>query len=707
MCASFFISVSAQARTGLIRFSDPQVANGEVGTSDSGQDFFNPKVHFCYRGSCAAASPGKNVNVPGYLDQDIEEIRGYYIAASTGMLPPAIPNSAEYCGSAYFDENSGELCACISSHCYSELYARHDVMSCIHADCTPLRAVGNSGFCNSLSTKRKRVKFVPVSFSAQSYFRPGIRVVSYDYDSKTSVPNAQSLYLDLEAGETKKEFVVALGGSTYVIEVEKKMHEDLICGTYKEGSANVHTDCAPTPFLPKPTVYKARDLYNKVGVRFPGCRDPKNCMFELQVGETRHFPAELSAIIPTLSDDYMIKQYVKCPEGSLFDLVSVNMARAGHLLCKDGSEPKLEYMSGGVGSSNLRCLAIGQHFTPAVGVSRDINIEFGGPRNGKIPQFSMSAFCRECTDHLAHSNTMLRDKNGRIDIGGYALLGAGYIGKRETYGVVVRKQVTDLSISERSLVSDGCPGFPDILLRERQELLDLLIPGAHGIHYLLREDIKKMNVVGNVDGFCPDLDRIPMRYSVPMHKHSKMLNTQAIKVGDPHDQGLCVLVSRGSEVLAAGHLYIGPRGRKEKNKQPKYQYVESGVFKNCRFLSAELFEPGVTGRKATYLVKNLVPQYGLTAVLNLGNVRTGERTMVSLCFGTLPVRDLSDLEGSKDCITLQDSKSIEASYNPHGLNFAHHVGGGSRLDVIYSSTASYTPPPNPPKSGVIRLYCVD
>ncbi|MFV9924066.1 MAG: hypothetical protein AB8U34_03935 [Anaplasma ovis] len=700
---SCVVSPCVYAGHKLINFADPRVAEGEYGADNSREQFFNPNVYFCHQDKCVSAGPGEGVRIPGYFDHDVITIARYYAAASTGLLPPALPSAIEYCGSAYFDEESGELCACVSEYCHNKTYAMHGSMSCKHAACRPLIAIDTPSFCSFLPG-RKRVKFVPVSFSKQGYFHPGIRVVSYTDDSKgRSASVGRSLYLNLEAGETKKEFTVTLLGSTYVIDVEKKMREDLICGTYKEGGEKVYTECVPTPFLPKPKIRKVRKKRNMMSVRFPGCLDKKKCVFELRAGKNMDFPAELSVIIPVVSDDYMFEQYAKCPEGVASDPVSVGVVRAGHLLCEDGSKPELRYLSGH--SGNLRCLVIDQPFASSVGISKNVRLELDAPGDGMHSQSSIVTHCPECTLHLAQYRVMLKTAQGRIDTSGYAKLGAQSVGMREVRGLSVEKTIVNLGNSERSLVSDGCPGFPDIPLWEKQELLDLLVPGSQGIVYLMKDDIKRMGVVSNVDSFCPNLDRVPMRYSTPLHRHREALNSQAMEVGDPYDQGLCMLVSKQAKVHAASDAYVGPDGQREDYSKPKYRYAKSGIFKNCKFIRAELYEPGTVGEMTVHLIKNLAWQDGLTAIFGLGHSPTRLQTVLKLCVGSVDTSDLKDHKGS-DCIIFPAKKHARGSPSPYRVDKTYHAGN-SNLVVIHSGVVPDSSSTNPSDSGSIKLHCVD
>ena len=695
------VSPCVYANHKLINFTDPRVAGSEAGADNSREQFFDPNVYFCHQDKCVSAGPGEGVRIPGYYDHDIVTIRGYYAAASMGFMPPALPSAIEYCGSAYFDEKSGELCACVSEYCHAKTYAMHNSMSCKHAACRPLIAIDVPSFC-SLLPGRKRVKFVPVSFARQNYFHPGIRVVNYTDEGKGgSASVGRDLYLDLEAGETKKEFTVTLLGSTYVIDVEKKMREDLICGTYKEGGEKVYTECVPTPFLPRPRIRKVRNKRNMMSVRFPGCRNKQKCVFELRAGQKMDFPAALSAIIPVVSDDYVFEQYAKCPEGVTSDPASVNMVRAGHLLCKDDSKPELGYLSGD--SGNLRCLVIDQPFASSVGVSKDVRLELSAPGGSMPSQSSIVTHCPKCTLHLAQYRVMLKTAQGRIDTLGYAQLGAQSAHMREVRGLSVEKTVVDLGHSERSLVSDGCPGFPDIPLWEKQELLDLLVPGSHGIVYLMKDDIKRMGVVGNVDSFCPDLDRVPMRYSAPLHKHREALSSQAMEVGDPYDQGLCILASKQAKIYAASDAYVGQNEQREDYSKPKYRYAKSGIFKNCKFIRAELYEPGTVSEITVHLIKNLAWQDGLTAIFGLGHSPTRLQTILKLCVGSV---DTTGQQNGSDCIMFPTKRHARVPPSPYRVDKTYHIGN-SNLVVIHSGVVPHSSRTNPSDSGLIKLYCLD
>ncbi len=685
----------------LINFTNPHIAKSKAGADNSREQFFNPSVHFCHMRQCVSAGPGTSVRIPGYRSRDIQTMRDYYTAITTRAMPPVLPNAIEYCGSVYFDEESGDLCACVSEYCHNSMYAMHGNIKCKHSACRPLIPADAPGFCDFLPG-RKSVKFVPVSFANQNYFRPGIRVVSYTDENKGTSPSVgRNLYLNLEAGETKKEFTVTLLGSTYVIDVEKKMREDVICGTYKEGGANVYTECVPTPFLPKPTVYRVRNKRNAIGVKFPGCRNEKKCVFELRVGQTMTFPAALSAIIPVVSDDYMFEQYAKCPKKVVSDPMKVKVVRAGHMLCGDGSKPELLYLSGD--KSNLRCLVINQQFAPSAGVYRDIGFKFGTYGGGV---YSVITYCTECALHMAQYRAMIRTEQGRVSIADYARLAGRYAEGREVLDLLVGKTTVDLGAGERSLVSEGCAGFPDIPLQERQELLDALIPGPQGILYLPKDDIKRMGIVGNVERFCPDLDKVPMRYSAPLHKHKTALDAQTIEVGDPYEQGLCILASKKAKIHAASDSYTGPSGQREIHNTPKYQYAKSGIFKGCQFLRAELYEMGVS-EKAVHLIKNLAPQDTLTAIFNIRHNSSSMRlqTLLKLCVGPVDLTDLTSHESS-DCIILPAERRGSAHPTPYRMSTAYN-SGNSRLEVLYSSSLPYELPADPPDSGIIKLHCVD
>ncbi|MGN7661006.1 MAG: hypothetical protein ACTJLK_00020 [Anaplasma sp.] len=654
--------------------------------SAAGQRFFRPMVHFCHRGVCTAVRPGFNSRIPGYKDlpDATGEMKVRYRTPTEEFLYQSAP---DYCGSAYFDAETQELCGCVSQTCYDTTWATHSTRLCKHKACSPLLLPGTRGFCNFLPWNG-RIKFVPISFADQDYFHPGIRVVSDKRRSGSTAPLARNLYLDFEHRETEREFMVDLGGNMYKIHVERKPG-DLICAAHKEGDTVVRTGCVPTPALPhKPSVHRIPRKSGVIRVTFPGCKRPSNCTFDLRMGEEKQFPANMYAFVPSVTEDHMFDQYAICPDGPVSEPEKVAKMRAGQLLCPGNHTPELRYKLGDTSSSNLRCLAINQPFFPTTVVSRRIVISSVSLSQfqGKDIQSNsgVNTACAGCTKHFEYNRSMVRDARGRINIDKYAELAFSQskVHTSVVVDVATWKNFKQQDMGERKLVSNVCPGLPHIPLSSKQELLDLLAPDSQGAIYLSRQDISAWGIRADADLQCSDYN-IPLRYSEPVHGYYAVAYSGSPEfIGDPYDQGLCVLVSKKRRIQATDTVFSeGAQVSRNPKGVPKYEYVKYGILKGCKFVRADLFEAGTTGVRTTHLVKNRNPEAGLTGIFSLGSSAIRRKTVLILCAGTVPVKTLGDQKG-------YDCAMFEAGYsgvfmNPQFLNLVHRSGQGA-LESVYS-----------------------
>ncbi|MGN7678829.1 MAG: hypothetical protein ACTJLL_03695, partial [Anaplasma sp.] len=657
-----------------------------------------------------AVKPGFNSRIPGYknLSGAMGGMKMRYQTPGKEFLYQSAP---DYCGSAYFDTETKELCGCVFQTCYHTTWATHRTRPCKHKACSMLLLPGNRGFCNFLPWNG-RIKFVPISFADQDYFHPGIRVVSDKRRSGSTAPLARSLYLDLEHRETEREFMVDLGGNMYKIHVEKKPG-DLICAAHKEGDTIVRTGCVPTPTLPKPYVHRIPRKSGAIRVTFSGCKRPSNCTFDLHMGAEQKFPVDMSAFVPSVTEDHMFDQYALCPDGPILEPEKVAKMRAGQLLCPGDHTPELRYKSGGTSSSNLRCLAINQPFSPTKVVSRRLMASFMNlsqlQEKGVLPDSLTDSICESCTKHFEYNRAMIRDARGRVNIDKYSKLALSQLQAHTSVmkDIATWKDFEQRDVGGRKLVSDVCPGLPHIPLSSKQALLDLLVPDSQGTIYLSRQDISAWGIAADADLQCGDYN-IPLRYSEPAHGYYAVAYPGSPEfIGDPYDQGLCILASRKRRIKATDTVF-SENAQVSKNPQgaPKYEYVKHGILKGCKYVRADLFEAGTTGVRTTHIMKNRDPKAGLTGIFSLGNSATGKKTVLVLCAGTVPVKTLGDQKGH-DCAMFSVGHS-GVFMNPQSLNSVHQ-SGRSALESVYSvyGTRDHSHGTTAPPSGSILLTCID
>ncbi|UTO55714.1 hypothetical protein LUA82_01360 [Neoehrlichia mikurensis] len=188
-------------------------------------------------------------------------------------------------------------------------------------------------FCNIIE-EYQIIKFVPINFHDQNYFHPGIRVI-FSYGK---IIQEKNLFLNLENGETQKDYTIPFRGNTYVITI-KKTEEQLICASYVEYIRKI-TTCVPTPPLQKPTVHKVNN--NTLEVRFKECTS-KNCNYVLQSGMKKTTPITLQVISPYVTTNRVFYKTIYCANNKEFTYNNISDFYNKSKKCDNKILPTVKY----------------------------------------------------------------------------------------------------------------------------------------------------------------------------------------------------------------------------------------------------------------------------------------------------------------------------------------------------------------------------
>ncbi|AHX06213.1 hypothetical protein ECHLIB_0132 [Ehrlichia chaffeensis str. Liberty] len=161
----------------------------------------------------------------------------------------SVGSSSMYC-IAYIDESDfmhPKLCMCQVYSCenlpvnQSEWGTKCETsIMCEKISSKPLPMV----FCPLLLEEKNSIRFVPVEFSRQTFFKPGIRLIIVDNGSLYK----RDFFLfenDVIGGDYK----VAFSGKLYEFRIYRSGH-NLICASYYD-QGNFMTKCVPIPVLSK------------------------------------------------------------------------------------------------------------------------------------------------------------------------------------------------------------------------------------------------------------------------------------------------------------------------------------------------------------------------------------------------------------------------------------------------------------------------
>ncbi|WP_240729897.1 hypothetical protein [Ehrlichia minasensis] len=111
-------------------------------------------------------------------------------------------------------------------------------------------------FCNILFEEKNRIRFVPIEFSRQMFFDPGIRLIVVDNGKLYK----QDFFLGI--GFISRDCEVTFAGKLYKFKIYKVGY-DRICADYYD-QENFLTRCVPIPMLPKPVLHEEEDRKMKI-----------------------------------------------------------------------------------------------------------------------------------------------------------------------------------------------------------------------------------------------------------------------------------------------------------------------------------------------------------------------------------------------------------------------------------------------------------
>ena len=191
-------------------------------------------------------------------------------------------------------------------------------------------------FCNAF-VKDEPSRVLPLAFSKQTYFDPGIRMLGVNNTraSQDVYTGVYGKYWERMRGVTHKFCQGAMknaiwGATKCIMEARSKSTEpagytvyraddSTICmhGKYDDGRTSL--DCVPIPQLKRPLL-EARSNAQGLKIKFPECKDrngadTKYCNLEMNLGE-KDEDVGFSVIKPKIDDQYNFKKVQKCRNGA-------------------------------------------------------------------------------------------------------------------------------------------------------------------------------------------------------------------------------------------------------------------------------------------------------------------------------------------------------------------------------------------------------
>ncbi|WP_199763716.1 hypothetical protein [Ehrlichia canis] len=215
---------------------------------------------------------------------------------------------------AYFDTSNfayHKLCVCGVSSCedlpdeQSEWSARCETTAvCVKTvqKLLPLQ------FCTVLFDEKSSMRFVPIEFSRQMFFNPGIRLIVVDNGKLYK----QDFFLGV--GVMSRNCDVTFAEKLYKFSIYKVGNSRICASYYDQG--NFLTKCVPIPALPKPILHGEED--GKIKMSFNGkliVTQDKRVSDEI----VDHFG--ISIVRPKINfDNHQFYLYQKCKDGKVLKL---------------------------------------------------------------------------------------------------------------------------------------------------------------------------------------------------------------------------------------------------------------------------------------------------------------------------------------------------------------------------------------------------
>ena len=115
-------------------------------------------------------------------------------------------------------------------------------------------------FCPMIFEDKNIIRFVPIEFSRQTYFNPGIRLIVLDDGNLYK----EDFFLSSDDFEGK-EYKATFAGKLYKFTVYRS-GDNRVCAYYYDSKGEILTNCVPIPVLSKPVLRKHR--VDKLGIQF-------------------------------------------------------------------------------------------------------------------------------------------------------------------------------------------------------------------------------------------------------------------------------------------------------------------------------------------------------------------------------------------------------------------------------------------------------
>ena len=214
----------------------------------------------------------------------------------------------------YVDKNNSlnlKLCMCMVNSCKNLPVDQSEWSSVCESEAICQRIgqkfVEPLPFCSMIFEEKNIMRFVPIEFSRQTFFNPGIRLIIAD----NGMLYKQDFFL---SGDDfiQKDCEVIFGQKVYKFKIYRFGHNNICADYYYQGRSL--NKCVPIPVLPQPIL--SRSEYGKVKVSFITTDLDQNLVFEDGVLNK----AGIKIIKPKINlDNHQFYLYEGCTNGEILN----------------------------------------------------------------------------------------------------------------------------------------------------------------------------------------------------------------------------------------------------------------------------------------------------------------------------------------------------------------------------------------------------
>ena len=241
------------------------------------------------------------------------EICDFFTCVTVGVGECKRPSFISNFSILYVDSSDSlnqKLCTCTVSSCEDlpEDQSEWSTM-CQSKLCQRIgeRFINPLPFCSILFEEKNIMRFVPVEFSQQTFFNPGIRIIVLN----NGVLYKRNFFLSDE-DFMKKSYEVLFGGRLYRFDVYR-LGYNKICADYRH-NGSFFTQCVPIPVLPQPMLTRSKNGEVKISANNTSLKS------DVIVGDDILNKTGIGIVKPKISlNTHGFYLYEKCKNGKILE----------------------------------------------------------------------------------------------------------------------------------------------------------------------------------------------------------------------------------------------------------------------------------------------------------------------------------------------------------------------------------------------------